>query len=194
MGASERRPLRAQWRKLPSGEPADADEWVALLSKRVAEEGSSMNGWLAIDPGVSGAVALVRQDGTVSMLEDMPEAGGEVDAVALAADLAPYVGTVHGCIIERVGAMPGQGVSSMFRFGRSVGAVEGVCGALRLPCRWVAPGVWKRYHGLLRGSKDDARRLAVQRWPDWGDMLRLKKHHGRADALLMAAWGVEVLR
>lgn len=153
-----------------------------------------MNGWLAIDPGLTGAIALIRQDRTCSAVWDMPVAGGQVDAVALASDLRPYVGAVHGVAIERVYVMPRDGGKSAFGFGRSVGALFGVCGALGLAYREVAPQVWKRHHGLLRADKDDSRRLALQRWPDWGDMLRLKKHCGRAEAMLIGDYAVEVWR
>ena len=44
--------------------------------------------------------------------------------------------------IEKVGAMPGQGVSSMFQFGRSVGTIEGIIAALRLPISYVTPQKW----------------------------------------------------
>ena len=153
-----------------------------------------MNGWLAIDPGVSGAVALVRDDGSVSLVVDTPVAGKDIDGAGLAMLLRDYVGAVRGVVLERVGAMPKQGVSSTFRFGRSLGVLEGACLALGLRVEWVAPVKWKRHYGLIGQDKDMARRRALERWPGEAAALKRKKDVGRADALLMAAWGVEVLR
>ena len=36
-------------------------------------------------------------------------------------------------IVEQVNAMPGQGVTSMFNFGQTFGALKGICAALELP-------------------------------------------------------------
>ncbi|MBM3521820.1 MAG: hypothetical protein FJX57_02590 [Alphaproteobacteria bacterium] len=90
---------------------------------------------IEIDPGLSGALGVLKLDGTLSVT-DMPtvtiEQNGrekrEVDPAALSAIVR---GLPPGAIVwlERVGAMPGQSVSSMFAFGRAVGVVEGVLAA-----------------------------------------------------------------
>ena len=36
-------------------------------------------------------------------------------------------------VVEQVNAMPGQGVTSMFNFGQTFGAIKGICAALQLP-------------------------------------------------------------
>ena len=42
-------------------------------------------------------------------------------------------------VVEQVNAMPGQGVTSMFNFGQTFGAIKGVCAALGLPIYFVRP-------------------------------------------------------
>ena len=93
---------------------------------------------------------------------------------------------VKQCVIEQVGARPGQGVSSMFNFGRSYGTAIGVCEALYLPLALVSPHVWKRFSKLVGKPKDYSRTVAQQLYPR--AELHLKKHHGRADAIHVARW------
>src|SRR5690625_585132 len=100
---------------------------------------------IGIDPGVSGAIAVLGADHPG--LHDMPVmAKGkgnkrQVNAAALADLLsqAREIGDDTVVMLEQVGAMPGQGVSSTFGFGESLGVVRGVCGALRLPLQLVTP-------------------------------------------------------
>jgi crossover junction endodeoxyribonuclease RuvC len=61
-----------------------------------------------------------------------------VDAANLA-DLIREHGPYAFAIVEQVGARPGQGVSSMFRFGQAYGTILGVIGALAIPVRHVSP-------------------------------------------------------
>ena len=147
---------------------------------------------IGCDPGQQGALAALR-DGRIVALHDMPTSarlhgkGQQVDASALASiimdakDGQPAI--VH---LEAVSARPGQGVSSMFRFGESVGVILGVCGALQIPIRWVTPQMWKKQAGLVGKEKDAARTLAIQRHPEVADMLTRKKDGGRADAIGLA--------
>ena len=150
---------------------------------------------LGIDPGQTGAIAAF--DGTrIVGLIDMPTMtrlhgqGQQVDPYTLTtAILDLRAGRDAVAIVEAVAARPGQGVSSMFRFGESVGVVVGVLGALQVPMRWVTPSVWKRRAGLLGRDKDAARSLAIQLHPEVADMLMRKKDVGRADAALIARFG-----
>ena len=84
-----------------------------------------------IDPGVSGAICCFDYtEGAVDIF-DMPivEVRGkkEVSPVLVRNILRDLPGPVF---VERVGARPGQGVSSMFNFGKSYGMVLGVVAAL----------------------------------------------------------------
>ena len=57
-------------------------------------------------------------------------------------------------VVEQVNAMPGQGVTSMFNFGQTFGAIKGVCAALGLPIFFVRPSKWKKHFELINSSKD----------------------------------------
>lgn len=150
-----------------------------------------MTTYIGIDPGMSGAIALMDEDGGEAEVYDMPTLGGEVNArhltVLLRSAPAPYA------TIEEVHSMPKQGVKSSFGFGVSKGIVLGVLGALGIPYVRVTSSAWKRD---MRVSSDKATslRLANERWPSLADDLRLKKHDGRAEALLIADWGRRVHR
>lgn len=156
---------------------------------------------LGIDPGQTGALALVDSEGEYLALWDMPVTerssgkGKEVNAFLLAdivdeaATAASGQGEALDVVIERVGAMPGQGVTSMFNFGRSLGVVEGVIASMGLPYRWALPNRWKRAQGLTGRDKDAARTVAIQRFPEARQELTRKKDIGRADALLIAHYG-----
>lgn len=156
---------------------------------------------LAIDPGQSGAVAALA-DGEFAGFLDMPtsarKAGGEIiDPQALGAGMRGLVmqhpGAHRIAVIEQVGAMPGQGGTSMFRFGQSDGMARGVVGCLNIPLIQVSPMKWKKHFGLVGTKenpidKDCARTLAIQRFPAAAHLLQRKKDIGRADAALIALW------
>ena len=143
----------------------------------------------AFDPGLSGALAILGDFDDIH-LYDLPQANGELDPAALARilrDAAPC-----RAIVEHVHSMPKQGVASTFKFGRSYGTILGVLGALSIPTIRVRPQVWKHHFRLLRQHKDASRALALRLYPDL-EGLHLVKHHGRADALLMARFLLEAV-
>ena len=88
-------------------------------------------------------------------------------------------------VLERVGAMPGQGVTSVFSFGRSVGVVEGVLAAEHIPVSIVTPQAWQKAAGV-RGGKDGARQRACELFPNYAGLFARKRDDGRADAACMA--------
>jgi crossover junction endodeoxyribonuclease RuvC len=152
-----------------------------------------------IDPGLAGALAFL-DPGNPSTVEifDIPvhlltrggKAKREIDIASLAGILASHR-PVH-VFIEQVGAMPGQGVSSVFAFGKGYGIVLGILGAHGIPVTLVTPGVWKRSLGVLR-AKDAARARASQLLPQCAGQWPLKKDHGKAEASLLALYGLRQL-
>lgn len=144
---------------------------------------------LGIDPGVSGAIAFYFPDhpGAVAA-EDVPTVDGEIDAATLARRIEQMRPDL--AIVERVGAMPKQGVASTFKFGAAYGAVLGVIGALKVPSHLVAPTRWKK-HFRLSSEKEEARALALRLWPARAELFERKKDHGRAEAALLARYGAE---
>ena len=148
---------------------------------------------LAIDPGASGALAFFSVTAGTLDVVDIPvmeivrngKAKREISPRLLANEIRQRMPSV--VVLERVGAMPGQGVSSMFQFGRGLGMAEGVIAALGLPLTYVTPRTWQKAVGA-RGGKDGSRLRAVEMFPAYASLFARKKDDGRADAALMAFW------
>lgn len=140
--------------------------------------------FLGIDPGASGAVALITHDGAT--VEPWPG-----DPVA-AADLLREWTAQHQiklAALERVSSRPGQGVASTFSFGANFGAWQGILAALGIPYSMPTPATWQK--GLIVGSDGPdpkARALAVARRLFPAVDLHRKGDHGKADALLLALY------
>ena len=144
---------------------------------------------MGVDPGLSGAIAFYFPSyPKVITAEDAPCVGKRIDAATLAErvrQMAPDL-----AVIELVAAMPGQGVSSMFRFGQAFGTVIGVVTACGVPVEFVTPGKWKKHFGL-DADKENARAKALAAWPDNAGVFSRKKDHGRAEAALIARYAAE---
>jgi crossover junction endodeoxyribonuclease RuvC len=146
---------------------------------------------IGIDPGLSGGVAVLDRSGELVTVADLPFVhdkslawvdGGDLQVVLLNA----LKGRPARAYVERVSAMPGQGVASSFQFGCGLGSILSVLQAMLISMALVTPAVWKRSYGLgkdKRASLDKARLM----WPRAD--LRLIKHEGRAEALLIAEYG-----
>jgi crossover junction endodeoxyribonuclease RuvC len=155
---------------------------------------------IGIDPGLSGAVAIIN--GTDSLIViDMPtmtverngKAKRQVSASELADIFSPYDSSKCHVYVEKVSAMAGQGVTSVFSFGRSFGMIEGILAAFKLPVTYVAPATWVKAVGRGQG-KDASRARAMELFPNNQSDFKLKKWDGRADAALIAYWGAHHAR
>ena len=143
---------------------------------------------LAVDPGLLGALALLDSDGMPELVADLPIIRDAklawIDGAALQSMLLEAIqGRPCRAVVERVSAMPRQGVASSFTFGVGLGSILGTLQTLRLPIELVTPAQWKTALGLSRdkrASLDKARLL----FPSAD--LHLAKHDGRAEALLLA--------
>lgn len=152
---------------------------------------------IGIDPGAGGAVAILEDTGKLVMVFDMPAveivSGGKakrrVSPEMLAAELRLYAQQDAVAYIEQVGAMPGQGVSSMFAFGEAFGLAKGVLAGLGVPVQTVPPAKWKRALNLNAG-KDAARAKAAQVWPAHAGEFKRVKDDGKAEAALIARWAL----
>jgi crossover junction endodeoxyribonuclease RuvC len=163
-----------------------------------------MNGgrgnFLGIDPGQTGALAVVNER-EVLFVGDLPvhqlrvgkktrtelDLGGLCELLAKLTDPQTY--KAEHAFIEGVAARPGQGVTSMFRFGFCAGAIVGVVTALRLPHSLILPQRWQKLAGC-GPSPDAARRRAGQLYPNATSFLTRKRDAGRADAILIAHAGL----
>lgn len=155
---------------------------------------------IGVDPGASGAVALFRPATGGLTIHDMPtlhvERGGrakrEVSASHLAQILRGEEALSLIAYVEQVGARPGQGVSSMFQFGRSVGIVEGVLAGFAIPVERVTPQRWRRLLHVREG-KDGSRLRAAELMPRHAALFARKADDGRAEAALLAYGGAAQL-
>jgi crossover junction endodeoxyribonuclease RuvC len=152
-----------------------------------------MNRILGVDPGIRGGLAIVAIDangGAPQLVDaiDIPVAGigakERVDVLAIRNWIVQHA--PRHALIERAQAMPKQGASSGFKYGRAVGAIEAVIACCAIPLTIVEPSNWKKFHQLRGGDKESGRQRALQLFPKAHTLLARKKDHGRAEAALIA--------
>lgn len=153
---------------------------------------------LGIDPGLNGGAAVIDVSGPRPRLLaaiDLPTHGEgakrRVDASAFHAWIAKLA--PDEAFIERAQAMPDQGASSGFIYGRAVGTAEACVACAGVPLTIVEASVWKRQAGLSGGpgGKESARQRAIQTFPEGSGAFARKKDHQRAEAALIAKHGHE---
>lgn len=142
---------------------------------------------LAVDPGKSGAVCKMGQ-GKFEVLRDFKELPDIARAITLLSS------DVTHAVMELVHAMPGQGVCSMFSFGRASGVADGAFAVAlpKLSVEYVSPQKWQNHFrnllGVGKGMEFDSVQIASKVCPWSVPYLKRKKDHNTADAVLMAAW------
>lgn len=149
---------------------------------------------LGIDPGCTGALVVMTDGGNYVAHLNMPTVKvgtkSRVNGAAVAAFIRETIGEFNArAYLEQVGAMPGQGVSSMFTFGHAAGVVEGILQGMAIPYTLVTPQAWKRRAGLVGTDKDAARSRAIQLYPDLRILDLKGKGQAVADAILIARHG-----
>lgn len=134
-----------------------------------------MTYYIGIDPGKSGGIAFLGEDKVVT--HKMPETLRDILDV-----LEGHEG--HSvAVLERVSAMPRQGVASTFRFGQQYGWCEMALVAAGIPYALVTPAKWQREMGCLSGGDKKVTRAAAQKlYP--GENVT----HAVADAMLLATY------
>lgn len=147
---------------------------------------------IGVDPGLSGGIAVFYPRRMELVTCEIPTLKSgvknkkEVDIYSVCDFLDIWEKPVHcRAVIEKVSAMPGQGVTSMFNFGQSYGIMKGLLAAHRFPIEYISPQKWKRDLKLGK-NKDESRELASRIFPDNSKDWKLKKHDGRAEAALIA--------
>ena len=150
---------------------------------------------IGIDPGLSGAIAVL-QDNKVEEIFDVPvmtdgkKNKRQLNSAQLVKLLKDNIKDNEeiAIVVEQVNAMPGQGVTSMFNFGQTFGAIKGICAALNLPIFFVRPAKWKKHFDLIKSSKDASRTKAIEMYPSISDKLSKKKDVNKSDAILIARY------
>jgi crossover junction endodeoxyribonuclease RuvC len=163
--------------------------------------------YIGIDPGASGALGMISPEG--ARAKDMPiivtekstktKKGNKsfnrsIDKQSLLALLRPLAGGRYGdskvhIFCELVGVMPGEGSVGAFNFGKGVGTIEGIIAALEIPVTYVRPMAWKKVMIAGKGGRDKnvSRERCQELFPEVD--CKLKKHDGRAEAVLLAEFG-----
>ena len=147
---------------------------------------------IGVDPGFKGAIAYYTPKSL--HIADMPiltlERGGktknEIDAHALNKLFLPY--KTASVFVEAVNSMPGQGVSSVFAFGKGYGIILGILAANSISYTLVPPQRWKKALNVP-AAKDGSRARASQLLPAYSDLWKRVKDDGRSEAALIALYG-----
>tara|TARA_E500000178_G_C16855935_1_gene677368 strand:- start:48 stop:524 length:477 start_codon:yes stop_codon:yes gene_type:complete len=150
---------------------------------------------LGIDPGTSGGIVIVKAESNVLpeiiFAKKMPVVSiyGKkiIDTEIISSDLSKF--SIDVSIIEKVHAMPRQGVTSSFQFGRSFGGIEALSYLFSKRVDYIAPAVWKKSLGLGPSKKDslDLARLKFGTLDLW----KIKSNDGIAEAALLTLFWIE---
>ena len=150
---------------------------------------------IGIDPGLNGAIVILENNKVLSVFDMPVMSEGKKNKRQL--NSAQLVNIIKeniledeeiAVVVEQVNAMPGQGVTSMFNFGQTFGAIKGVCAALNLPIFFVRPSKWKKHFELINSSKDSSRTKAIEMYPKLSNQLAKKKDVNKSDAILIARY------
>ncbi len=106
------------------------------------------NLYCGVDPGGSGGLAILDETGAVVDVTPMPDT--ERDVSDYFREFAPRI---KMAAIESVHSFPGNGSSSMFKFGMSFGALRMALVAHNIPFEFVSPGSWQKPFGLIESGR-----------------------------------------
>ena len=150
---------------------------------------------IGIDPGLTGAIAIMQNKKVLDIIDMPVMAEGkknkrQLNSAQLVSIIKKNIESNEevAVVVEQVNAMPGQGVTSMFNFGQTFGAIKGVCAALELPIFFVRPSKWKKYFELINASKDSSRTKVIEMYPSLSNHLAKKKDVNKSDAILIARY------
>lgn len=142
--------------------------------------------WIGVDIGANGCIAVIDTSNNVLKLIDYSNHWADEF------DLIKELYDVSMICIEKVSAMRGQGVTSMFTFGMKVGEIHGILHTLGLPFIEVRPQEWMKGLGLPKDKRERKKAIgsiAKSMFPDadlYGSRGGLKD--GRSDALMIASY------
>lgn len=140
--------------------------------------------FFGVDPGASGSICAVNENCypvlTFALKDRTDDDIKEALEMVMAAE-RPMNG-----VLERVHAMPKQGVSSTFKFGASFGALRSHMTWAGIRRELVSPHKWQQSLGCLsRGDKNVTKRKAQEMFPT------VRVTHAIADGLLLAVYALK---
>lgn len=144
--------------------------------------------YLGIDPGLSGAWGMIDHHGCYWSSGDMHhDTEGILDTERIWDEMCQARDRLDTKVfIEKVHSMPKQGVSSTFKFGMAFGGALSLARRFKTEVVMVTPQLWKKTL-VLNSDKQLSLDMAREIFPQ--APLHLKKHNGRAEALLIALYG-----
>jgi crossover junction endodeoxyribonuclease RuvC len=147
--------------------------------------------YIGIDPGKQGSVSVLDEKGQLISVTPTPVVEGEYDIAEMIniIDEAIDAPEESFVILERAQAMPGQGVVSMFEFGRGYGIWLGIINVFLVPYQIVHARTWtkKMLEGAPGEGKERAYHVARNLFPSWNP--KLKKEYQFCDSILLAEFG-----
>ena len=156
---------------------------------------------IGIDPGISGSICFLENGKIIDVIEMPTMAEGkknkkQVNGSQIFNEISNRIIKIEKqdikVVIEKVSAMPGQGVTSMFNFGQSFGVLKGIFSAMQIPMDFVSPVKWKKYYNLINTQKDSSRTKAIEFFPYISSKLSRKKDANKADAILIASFYYQI--
>lgn len=138
--------------------------------------------YIGIDPGAKGSMCLISNGKVLFKDFDLKDYSSTLKAFLDTNDTELMVA------IEKVHAMPGQGVSSSFSFGQRLGELEGMLTALQIPYELVAPRDWQKACGIPAKSDKKGIASVIQKLYPTAELYGNKGglRDGRSDALGLA--------
>jgi hypothetical protein len=143
--------------------------------------------YTGVDPGKSGAIASLDQDGTILKVSRFNQADTEGRIALIIGDhFGELEDCIHAATIERVGAMPKQGLSSTFTFGRVYGEAWAGLVLSKARVSSVAPSTWQSDMRLPKKSEYSAHKRAIKAEAEtrWSQTFTLDQ----VDAIWIAEW------
>ena len=136
-----------------------------------------------VDPGENGCIARLSPDNAIALL-DLKSAPLH--------EIIDFISPGAVVVVEDVNSF-GMGRQSAFNFGRGLGRIDAALEYVEANIFRVQPAIWKRALHLTGLTKTDAIALAQSFYPQMAPMLRRKKDHDRAEAILIAHYFRESL-
>lgn len=143
--------------------------------------------WLGIDPGQTGCACLLT-NGRI-WFHDFLSISKANDMLCMWSNQT----YIHACL-EKVHSMPRDGHVGAFKFGANYGAWEALLISNHIEYDLVSPQKWKNamipsgMRKIIKDKKEQSLKTVYLFYPELKTKLYLKKHHNRAEALLLATF------